>query len=91
VLVEAIDEHGTLCPLAENLVRFDVEGPAEIAAVGNGNPLSLEPFQADQRKLFFGKAMLILRSVAGQGGEVHITAQSDGLTDAAASCQVVPQ
>jgi hypothetical protein len=33
--------------------------------VGNGNPLSLDPFQADNRTLFYGKAMLILR--AGDG------------------------
>jgi beta-galactosidase len=70
VLVEAVDQDGTPCPLAGNLVRFRVEGPAEIAGVGNGNELSLEPFQADHRKLFFGKAMLILRTAQGPGGEV---------------------
>ncbi len=77
-----LDDKGTLCPLADNLVRFKVEGPAEIAAVGNGNPLSLEPFQADYRKLFYGKAMLILRTKEGQAGPVHVTATSDGLTAA---------
>ena len=82
VLVEALDEKGTLCPLADNLVRFKVDGPAEIAAVGNGNPLSIEPFQADYRKLFYGKAMLILRTKPGQAGPVHVTAASDGLTAA---------
>jgi beta-galactosidase len=82
VLVEAVDEKGTLCPLADNLVRFRVEGPAEIAGVGNGNPLSLEPFQADNRKLFYGKAMLILRTAEGQGGQLRVTAQSDGLSAA---------
>jgi beta-galactosidase len=61
------------------MVRFHVEGPAAIAGVGSGNPLSLEPFQADRRKLFFGKAMLILRTQAGQGGKVSVTAQSEGL------------
>jgi len=79
VLVEAVDEKGTLCPLADNLIRFRVEGPAEIAAVGSGNPLSLEPFQADRRKLFYGKAMLILRTKEGPGGSVNLTAESDGL------------
>jgi beta-galactosidase len=79
ILVEALDEKGTLCPLADNLVRFKVEGPAEIAAVGNGNPLSLEPFQADSRKLFYGKAMLIVRTTEGQGGRISVTAESDGL------------
>jgi beta-galactosidase len=82
ILVEALDDQGTLCPLADNLVRFKVEGPAEIAAVGNGNPLSLEPFQADYRKLFYGKAMLILRSKEGQAGAVRVTATSDGLAGA---------
>ncbi len=80
LLVEALDDQGTLCPLADNLVRFKVDGPAGIAAVGNGNPLSLEPFQADFRKLFYGKAMLILRTKEGQAGPVRVTATSDGLT-----------
>ncbi len=80
ILVEAFDAEGTLCPLAENSVRFKVEGPAEIAGVGNGNPLSLEPFQSDSRKLFYGKAMLILRTVDEQAGRVRITAESEDLT-----------
>ena len=79
ILVEALDDKGILCPLADNSVHFKVEGPAEIAGVGNGNPLSLEPFQSDSRKLFYGRAMLILRTKEGQAGRVRITAQSDGL------------
>lgn len=79
VLVEALDEKGTLCPLADNMIRFKVDGPAEIVAVGNGNPLSIEPFQADHRQLFYGKAMLILRTKPGQAGSVRATAASEGL------------
>ncbi len=82
ILVEAMDDKGTLCPLTDNMINFEVEGPAEIAAVGNGNPLSLEPFQANHRKLFYGKAMLILRTKEGQSGKVHVTAKSDGLASA---------
>lgn len=88
LLVEALDEHGTVCPLADNLVRFQIEGPAEIAGVGNGNPMSFEPFQADYRKLFYGKAMLIVRTVEGQRGTVRIRAVSDGLKDAAVKLKV---
>ena len=79
ILVEALDEKGTLCPLADNLVRFKIDGPAEMAGVGNGNPLSLEPFQADYRKLFHGKAMLIVRTKEGQDGTIRVSAESDGL------------
>jgi beta-galactosidase len=66
ILIEAIDANGVVCPLADNMIRFKVEGAAEIAGVDNGNPLSYESFQADYRKLFFGKAMLILRTKEGQ-------------------------
>ncbi len=98
ILIEALDEKRTLCPLADNLIRFKVDGPAEIAGVGNGNPLSLEPFQADpstglrtgSRKLFHGKAMLILRTMEGQGGQVRVTAESDGLTSAEVTVQCRP-
>ncbi len=87
ILAEALDEKGTLCPLAENLIHFKAEGPVEIAGVGNGNPLSLEPFGGDSRKLFYGKAMLILRTREGQAGQVHVTAESDGLAAANVTLQ----
>jgi beta-galactosidase len=85
VLVEAVDEAGSVCPLANNRVHFTVSGPAEIAGVGNGDPLSIEPFQADDCKLFFGKAMLIVRTLEGQDGEMQITAAADGLKGARAT------
>jgi beta-galactosidase len=87
ILVEALDAKGTDCPLADNLIRFKVEGPAEIAGADNGNPLSLEPFQADYRKLFYGKAMLILRTKEGGVGNIRVTAESEGLTPAEAAVQ----
>jgi beta-galactosidase len=78
VLVEATDAEGNLCPLADNMLQFKIDGPAEIAGVGNGSPLSLEPNQADHRQLFYGKAMPIVRAGEGPGGEIKITAESDG-------------
>jgi beta-galactosidase len=82
ILVEALDQKDNLCPLADNLIRFNIDGPTEIAGIGNGNPLSIEPFQADYRKLFYGKAMLILRTREGQTGRIRVTAESDGLAKA---------
>ncbi len=79
VLVEAFDKGGVPCPLADDTVRFHLTGPGEIAGVGNGNPLSLEPFQASDVKLFYGKAMLIVRTREGRAGDIHITAAADGL------------
>jgi beta-galactosidase len=86
VLVESLDKEGVECPLADHLVRFSIDGPAEIAGVGNGNPMSFEPFQARERKLFQGKAMLILRTLEGEPGTIRIVAASDGLAEDQALC-----
>ena len=62
----------------DDLDRLEVSGPATIAGVGNGNPRSLEPFQAGHVDLFFGKAMVILRADGG-GGRARLTARAEGL------------
>jgi beta-galactosidase len=82
IMVEAYDKGGNLCPLAENMVNFAIDGPGEVVAVGNGNPQSLEPYVANYRKLFFGKAMLILRSKENEDGRIEVIATSDGLKTA---------
>jgi beta-galactosidase len=78
VLVEAVDKNGNLCPLADNLIKLVVTGPARIAGVGNGNPQSIEEFHASEIKLFYGKAMIILGSGFDKG-EVKVTATADKL------------
>jgi beta-galactosidase len=82
VTVRIEDRDGNLCPLADNLVRFQVTGAGEIAAVDNGDATSIEPFQADHRKAFSGLALVIVRSHVGQSGRIQVTASSDGLEKA---------
>ena len=82
VTIRIEDKDGNLCPLADNLVRFKVEGAGRIAAVDNGNAASIEPFQADYRKAFSGLCLLIVRSRRGQPGQIRITAASQGLRSA---------
>jgi len=84
ILVEVFDKDGIPCPLANDLVEFSVEGPAVIEGVGNGDPQSLEPFIADYRKLFNGKAMLIIRSLNNKEGVIEVNATSKGLESAKA-------
>jgi beta-galactosidase len=79
VTVRIEDKDGNLCPSADNLVKFQIEGAASIAGVDNGNPATAEPFQADQRKAFSGMALLILRGQKDKPGRVRITATSEGL------------
>jgi beta-galactosidase len=78
ILVEAVDKNGNLCPLADNQIDISVNGTGHIAGVANGNPQSFDPFQANNIKLFYGKAMIILGSDS-QKGEAQITVTSNGL------------
>jgi beta-galactosidase len=79
VTVRVEDKDGNFCPLADNLVKFKLDGPATIAGVDNGNAASVEPFQADYRKAFNGLALVIVRSQNGKPGRIRLTAASDGL------------
>lgn len=87
VLIEAYDRHGNLAPLADHRVRLAVRGPATIAGVGNGNPRSFAPFQAEHVDLFAGKAMMILRAEAGSG-QARVTATAEGLDSATATIEI---
>jgi beta-galactosidase len=87
VTVRIEDANGTVCPLANNLVRFSLSGPGSIAGVDNGNPATFDPFQGDHRQAFNGLALLIVRSARGASGEIRIEATSDGL--AAAKMRIV--
>jgi beta-galactosidase len=82
ITVRVEDKDGNLCPLADNLVRFRVEGAGRIAAVDNGNAATVEPFQAEQRKAFSGMALVIVRSERGRKGAIRVSAASEGLTSA---------
>ena len=81
ILAEAIDRNGNLCPLADNRIDLEIKGPGTIAGVGNGNPQSLDPFQAGYVYLFNGKAMVIIRSDFKQGN-IEVTANSGNLHSA---------
>jgi len=81
VTVSVVDEHGVLCPQADNLIHFTVEGEGHIEAVGNGDPTSLESFVEPKRKAFNGKCMVIVQS-SNNPGNIIVIAESDGLQSA---------
>ncbi len=82
VTVTVADQAGLLVPRTHNLVTFAVSGPGEIVAVGNGDAASHEPFLAQQRKVFNGLCLVIVRSKPGQPGAIRLSAQSEGLSGA---------
>ncbi len=81
VTVEVTDKAGRLQPNAEHPIHFSLTGPGVIAGVDNGSDRSEERYQADQRKAWHGRALVVIRS--GQGpGEIKLTATSPGLETA---------
>ena len=70
-----VDSRGRTVPTADNLLRFAASG-GRVIGVGNGNPNSLEPDAASDRRAFNGLAQAIVR--VGRG-PVEISVSGAGL------------
>ena len=82
VTVEAVDASGQANPNADQEVSFHVEGPGMIAAVGNADLFSEERYRGNERKLFHGRALVVVRS-SRSAGDLVLTAATSGLRPAA--------
>lgn len=80
--VRVEDRDGNLCPFADNLVHFEIEGAGSVAGVDNGNAATLEPFQANERRAFGGLCLLVVRPTRGEAGRVRVMSRADGLEEA---------
>ncbi len=78
ITAEIVDADGNLCPWADNEITFAVDGSAFNAGVDNGSPISHEPFKADTRRAFYGKALVIAQNNAS-AGPCTVTASAAGL------------
>jgi len=78
VTVSIVDKNDVINPKAVNLVRFNVEGPGSIIAVGSSNPISTESYQQPQRKAYKGKCLVIIKSQQ-KPGDIILRVSSDSL------------
>jgi len=62
VNVEIVDAKGRRHPHAENLVRFSVNGPGILAAVGSAKPTATDSFQRPRRRAWEGRCQAIIMS-----------------------------
>jgi beta-galactosidase len=81
ITVARTDRAGDTDPRFNGLVTFELDGPGEIVAVGNGNAASHEPFQARSRRAFHGLCQVIVKGQSGNPGPITLTARSAGLAD----------
>jgi beta-galactosidase len=70
-------------------VRFTVEGPARLLAVGNGNPADHSSYQAGERRAFHGLLLAMIQST-DHTGKVRVTARAEGLEAASTEITVGP-
>ncbi|WP_298731589.1 glycoside hydrolase family 2 TIM barrel-domain containing protein [uncultured Chitinophaga sp.] len=81
VTVELQDANGVRHPLAEQLVQFEISGPAVIEAAGNANPRSVESYTLPRRKTWQGRCMVVVRTT-GEKGRVMLKALVQGMEQA---------
>ncbi len=86
VIVEAVDAAGRPVLDADQNVRFEMSGPGTIAAVGNGDAQDPDSYQGHERKLYQGRALVVIRS-SRQAGAIKLTARTLGLSDASLAIQ----
>ncbi|WP_147304071.1 glycoside hydrolase family 2 TIM barrel-domain containing protein [Subtercola boreus] len=82
ILVSVVDATGHDVPDAVVKVNFALTGPATLAAVSSANPHNVDSFRQPHRYTYHGKALAIVRSIAGNG-VVQLTASADGLRSVA--------
>jgi beta-galactosidase len=86
VVVEALDAEGQFQPNADQEVEVTVGGPGVVAAVGNGDPRSDEPYVGSRRRLFNGRALIVVRA-SGVAGPITLTASSTAMAKASVTIQ----
>ena len=81
ITVKSVDGDGNFQPNGDEEVTFDVSGAGALAGVANGDLNNADVYQAKSRKLFQGRALLIVRATH-QPGAVEIRAMGEGLPEA---------
>jgi beta-galactosidase len=88
ITVEVVDGDGLLHPNADHTITFTVDGDGELAAVGNSDPASTEPYRGNRRSVHRGRCLVALRS-RDEEGEIRLRAEADALAAGETAVRVV--
>lgn len=86
---DLVDGAGVVHPHADRVVRFKVEGPATIQAIGSADLTNHEVYAGNSFTTYRGRAQAIVRS-SGKPGAVTLTAEADGLPAASVQLNFTP-
>ncbi|MBP7151639.1 MAG: DUF4982 domain-containing protein [Paludibacteraceae bacterium] len=81
VTVELVDKNDNAYPLANQLVKFSINGIGIIAGTDNGDENDSTSLKKPERHLFFGKCLAIVQS-SKKPGKITLKASVEGLPDA---------
>ncbi len=89
VVVEIVDREGRLRPDADVPVRYSIEGAGTLAAIGSGDLTTKEPYGANPRRAFHGRALVVVRSTR-EPGSITLRADAPGLEGSSVTLQSAP-
>lgn len=87
ITVIIADKDGLVVPRSNNRIEFSIEGPGEIVATDNGDSYNMESFSSHNREAFNGLCLVIVRSKAGNSGNIVVKAKSGGLKETTVEIQ----
>ena len=90
VSIKLTDRSGILQPNALNRLLFKIEGPGVLAGVANADMKDTDPYTADTRKAWHGRALVVIRSTHS-AGDIKLTVSSAGLPEAILNIKAIEQ
>ncbi len=90
IAFEIVDEQGVCIYEADHELTFDIEGPAKIIGIENGDLRSIDNPKDSIHKAYHGRGLAILQA-ARKPGKVRVIARAKGLIEAAFDIDVVGQ
>lgn len=86
ITVEALDAAGNAVPIADDLISFSIEGDGAIAGTDNGDPTDPVSLKKPFRKLFNGKALVVVQA-GKKAGNIKVHAKSETLKEGGITIQ----
>ncbi|WP_281299341.1 glycoside hydrolase family 2 TIM barrel-domain containing protein [Flavobacterium limnophilum] len=85
-----VDDKGTRCANADNLIQFSITNSGKLIGVDNGNIISHEDYLSPERHAFAGKAIAIMKA-AQDAGKIEIKASAEGLEAGSILVEIVAE
>lgn len=81
VTVETLDTQGHPVENAVDYVKVELEGPARLLGLDNGDSADYDDYKTDTRKLFSGKLLAVI-GTTDEPGDIKVTVSGEGLCPA---------